>query len=109
MKKVYPGLDVLKFIMAFAVVGIHAGMAKSFGSYQGYVESLLALAVPTFFVISSSLFFRGINTVSLECHYSKISHFTKRLLILYGIWSIIELPFVIPYHKDWFENGYWGG
>lgn len=58
-KKIISGLDVMKFLMAFLIVDIHIHGSIITPILREYIiQPLESLAVPTFFVISSFLFFR---------------------------------------------------
>lgn len=59
-KKVYYGLDLLKFIMAFIVVMIHVKPFPAGTVLYSAFSPLLAVAVPVFFVISAFLLFSKI-------------------------------------------------
>lgn len=63
--KLIKGFDVLKVVMGFVVVSIHAEIADGFSNETlrqlGYAVN--SLAVPVFFVISSFLFFSRYRSV----------------------------------------------
>lgn len=109
-KKVYYGLDLLKFIMAFIVVMIHVKPFPAGTVLYSAFSPLLAVAVPVFFVISAFLLFSktyGSNSDG-GGDLSVIQRFTTRILILYGIWLLIEIPWVIfnkPYFTEPFLKG----
>lgn len=101
-KKIISGLDVLKFFMAFLIVDIHVH-----GSIlcppillTNVVYPIESLAVPTFFVISSFLFFRKARYE--EKQLGLVLHFMKRLCILYLFWCAIWSP-IIYIQKDYFH------
>mgnify|MGYP003230670508 FL=1 len=101
-KKIISGLDVLKFFMAFLIVDIHVH-----GSIlcppillTNVVYPIESLAVPTFFVISSFLFFRKARYE--EKQHGLVLHFLKRLCILYLFWCAIWSP-IIYIQKDYFH------
>ena len=109
-KKVYYGLDVLKFFMAFIVVMIHVKPFPTDTLLFSIFSPCWAVAVPVFFVISAFLLFS--KTYGQECngggYLSVIQLFTKRILILYGIWLLVEIPWIIlnkPYFTEPFFNG----
>lgn len=58
MKKLYPGLDILKFICAIAIVCAHTEGLNDYNIAMSLVGPLLVSAVPLFFLISAFLFFR---------------------------------------------------
>ena len=57
MKNYYPGLDVLKFSLSFFIVAIHTSLFLNVGILSDLIKHLNLCAVPTFFAISSFLFF----------------------------------------------------
>ena len=101
-KKIISGLDVVKFIMAFLIVDIHVqGYLITPPIFQNYViHPIESLAVPTFFVISSFLFFRKARYE--ECQMNLVLHFMKRLCILYLFWCVIWSP-IIYLQKEYFH------
>lgn len=101
-KKIISGLDVMKFIMAFLIVDIHVqGYLITPPIFQNYViHPIESLAVPTFFVISSFLFFRKARYE--ECQMNLVLHFMKRLCILYLFWCVIWSP-IIYLQKEYFH------
>lgn len=91
--KLMPGLDVLKFSMAFLVVAIHAEAVNAYENLYAVIHPLTDIAVPLFFVISSFLVFSKIR-ISNNSH-EILQHFLKRLSILYIFWMLIQFPLVI--------------
>lgn len=65
-KKVYYGLDVLKFFMAFIVVMIHVKPFPTDTLLFSAFSPLMTMAVPVFFVISAFLLFS--KTYGQECN-----------------------------------------
>lgn len=101
-KKIISGLDVMKFLMAFLIVDIHVhGSAITPHFLQEYViHPIESLAVPTFFVISSFLFFRKARYT--EGPLGLVLHFMKRLCILYLFWCVVWSP-IIYIQKEYFH------
>lgn len=101
-KKIISGLDVLKFIMAFLIVDIHVQGYRIAPPYlHDYViHPVENLAVPTFFVISSFLFFRKARYERNQLEL--VLHFMKRLSILYLFWCVVWSP-IIYIQKDYFH------
>lgn len=101
-KKIISGLDVMKFLMAFLIVDIHVhGSAITPPILQEYViHPIESLAVPTFFVISSFLFFRKARYT--EGKLGLVLHFMKRLCILYLFWCVVWSP-IIYIQKEYFH------
>lgn len=76
-KKIISGFDVMKFIMAFFIVDSHVkGYLITSPIIQNYViHPIESLAVPTFFVISSFLFFRKARySVSIQPLFWRFEH-----------------------------------
>lgn len=88
-------IDLMKFIMALCVVGIHTDPLKS---YSSFINSLLLfgafrLAVPFYFVSSSYLLFRKIDLNSIRGEI--IRKYIYRLAIMYVLWILIYIPIII--------------
>lgn len=82
--------DIVKFILAIAVVAIHSQLLP------GLLFPWLRLAVPMFFMISSYLFFDKLKDVSDQKERKAIIlNFVLRNLILYLFWFIALLPVTI--------------
>lgn len=85
-------IDLLKFLMAILVVGIHT---EPFG-FNVWLDRgfgiISRLCVPFFFVTSGYFFW--IKEKSHICIY------IRRLLILYIIWSLVYLPFDISFFSS---------
>ena len=90
----YNSIDILKFIASFFVIMIHVSL---FGDINPYLNLFTAnglsrLAVPIFFLASAFFFYK--KNLNLDVSAQKISllKYTKRMLILYFGWFIINLP-----------------
>lgn len=83
---VYTSIDLFKFIAASLIVCIHTRPFYANPSLDLYwTEVICHTAVPFFFCFSSYIFFkRG----------KSIGDYIKRMLSLYLVWFIIEIPFV---------------
>lgn len=90
--------DILKFVLAILIVGIHS-------SKSGMIfRPVLRLAVPLFFIISSYLFF--LKQSKLTTHQDRfhgLKRYTKRILRLYTFWFLLLLPFII-YYREWYVD-----
>ena len=85
MKKYYL-VDILKFLFALGVVGLHTGFLLSY-KYGFYVHTIIfRLGVPYFFIISGYLL--AINIKDKE-EKDKIKKFISKLLPIYLLLSII--------------------
>lgn len=96
-RKNYSALDVAKFVCAIFIVASHfAAEWATFPTLIDYAFSVYIIAVPFFFCCSGFLFFKKIN--GLETHEEKKKYFVsyqKRIWIMYGIWTIVYMPFII--------------
>lgn len=85
-KRLFKSIDLLKFISAIAVICLHTRPFID-TEFEYYANTFFVMAVPIFFC-TSSFFFHSKEDASLY-------RYIKRLLLLYFIWFIIELPYVI--------------
>lgn len=106
-KKLIPGLDVMKFIMSFLIVDIHAkgNLIAPLFIQQYIIHPVERLAVPVFFIISTFLFFSKARKNKNQRQV--LSHFLKRLILLYLFWIIIWLPIILE-QKQYQEFGLYG-
>jgi surface polysaccharide O-acyltransferase-like enzyme len=112
-------LDTLKLVMAFMVVGLHAGFLETLSPLGNFLttQGLFRIAVPIFLIINGYFFF---TVLKKHNHYSWL----KRVMILYSIWMIIYSYFwfsltdisligftklfaklIIGYHHLWYISG----
>lgn len=96
-RKVIPGLDILKFIMALLIVAIHSEAVNDFPIVYEVTNPVIMSAVPMFFVISAFLLFRKIRQSQLSGQQEReiLLHFTWRLFLLYSFWMVVQFPLVI--------------
>lgn len=95
-KNKYEMIDILKFIFAIFVVGIHTHiMSNSKDTCQWYIlHVFFRLAVPFFFIASGFLF--GKKYMKNKANIKEISKTQiKRLLIPFMFWMLVSLPYVI--------------
>ncbi len=80
-------VDLFRLIAAFMVVAIHTNPFEDISNSLGFLvcQVLVRVAVPFFFVISGYYYFIGLNKNGINYAIKYI----KRLLIEYGIWSLI--------------------
>lgn len=76
----------MKFISAIVIVALHSSLFAGLGDAEYYFMCFARFAVPFFFTISSFLFWSRSRD---------IKRFSKRLLILYAVWLLIQSPIVI--------------
>lgn len=96
-RKVIPGLDILKFIMALLIVAIHSEAVNDIPIVYEVTNPVIMSAVPMFFVISAFLLFRKIRQSQLSGQQEReiLLHFTWRLFLLYSFWMVVQFPLVI--------------
>lgn len=89
--------DVLKFILAIFVVGIHTLPIDS------WLRPLFRTAVPLFFIMSSYFFFLKQSKIS-DLNEKRKSYFlfVKRIILLYLFWTIVLLPYIV-YSGEWYK------
>ena len=86
-------VDVAKFVMAFAVIAIHAGCAIfSRSSWPDAVEWFIRLAVPFFFITSGYLIARSSATLAPAEKCASLRRRSGRVMRLFCIWLLIYLP-----------------
>ena len=85
-RQTYTALDAGKFIAALLVLTLHIHPLASNPDGDYWLTCMCRIAVPFFFVTSSFLFFkRG----------GDIRKYVFRILVLYAVWFVIELPVTI--------------
>lgn len=102
-KKNYDILDLVKLILSFMVVAIHAKL------FDPYLYPWLRLAVPLFFMISSYLFFSKVKLCqSKEEKLQALKKFTLRNIYFYAFWFIVLFP-LTAILRGWFNQGILNG
>lgn len=97
-KTVYPWLDLLKLIMAFSVVAVHAN--PLYGIDLPFVSRVLnvleSVSVPFFFIVSSFLCFRGLRAAQFQERFSagscRVRSTIGKFVWLYCAWFAAYLP-----------------
>ena len=98
-KNLWPGLDVFKFVAAILVLMLHANPFEDTSVPGLFVREVLTpIAVPFFFAASGFLFYMSMRTGGREKGRRTITHALK----LYGIWSLVYLPYTVI---SWLING----
>lgn len=104
--KQYRTVDLFKFICALLIIVLHTAPFASYSKVLtfGLRNIVTVVAVPFFFVASGFIAFSKINSLETECEKNKymVKH-TKRLALMYVIWSAIYFVFVLI---DWIQNGF---
>ena len=91
------GVDVFKFMMAFAVITIHIQPLFKF-NYPGFINWIISLAVPFFFIASGFLTARRLTV--LDSIHDRIKYLRSRSLRfgkMLVIWLLIYLPLSMAY------------
>lgn len=84
--KVYTSVDLFKFFAAALIVCIHTRPFFAYPTLDLYWTRVICqVAVPFFFCFSSYIFFKRGKSVKA---------YIKRMLSLYLVWFIIEIPFI---------------
>lgn len=104
----YTAIDIVKFICAILVIGIHTGPLLSINEGANFllVQGLGRIAVPFFFTASSFFFFLKIDDqlpLSDQRNLIVLKRYLSRLLKLYLVWTILYFPLVI---LQWFHGGF---
>lgn len=89
-------VPLLKFVLILGVVVIHCNISNFLpggaetggGETVNFIVSLMAVCVPSFFILSGFLFFRGVERFSLDTYKNKLKRRVKTLLIPYLFWNI---------------------
>lgn len=87
----YPGLDLLKFLMSILIVAGHSQLFIENELLYNIIYPLRTIIIPTFFAISSFLFFSRIYN-SLNNEHEIYIRTIKRIGTIFCIWYIISLP-----------------
>lgn len=102
-KKNYWSLDVAKLICALTIISAHFAAERGhFPTLIDYCFSVYVVAVPFFFCCSGFLFFKKMDSLhTKEAKKEYFIKYQKRLWIMYGIWTLVYLPFQM---YDWAVN-----
>lgn len=89
-------LDILKLLMAFMIVGIHAEFLKDINLAWSYFTAygIFRIAVPVFLLINGFFFYQTLAD-------NKTAIWFKRLVILYLFWMLVYSP--IWFHPEHFS------
>lgn len=90
-------VPLLKLMLILGVVVIHCNVSnflprgtETRGGYiVNLIVSLMAVCVPSFFILSGYLFFQGGEKFSLDVYGKKLKRRVKTLLIPYMFWNLI--------------------
>lgn len=98
-KTYFPGLDLLKFILAIMIIAAHCRLFEEFSDVKVLADRLFSIAVPLFFAMSAFFFVRKIDSLDESGKRKQISKTIKRLAILFAIWYVLMLP--MTWFKWW--------
>lgn len=90
-----PGVDIAKFIFSFVVVGIHIHYLDENVVYPPFLEWIMSLGVPYFFIAMGYLLQRKLMTQTIETRLTFLKNRSVSLLKIFIIWLIIYLPLTI--------------
>ena len=102
-RKIYPSLDIMKFIMAMLILTQHT--SNEWAGSTGVVHAFFGLgnfAVPFFFACSGFLFFSKYNTLNRDAQKSYYKEWSLRIGKMYLVWSLIYFIFVL---SGWINKG----
>lgn len=104
-RKIYPSLDIVKFVMALSILGGHT--ANEWAHSTGLLHLALGasnFAVPFFFACSGFLFFSKLSTLNSEEANSYYKKWSIRVGKMYLVWSLIYFCFY--FFGDWMVLGF---
>ncbi len=95
--KNYQSIDLMKYIAALMVIGVHTKLFMPFSQLLNFAFAnvLARIAVPFFFITSAYFLKRGI-----EHKTNYLQHYLLSLLKGYLIWSVLYLPVGINWIAD---------
>lgn len=88
----YPGLDLLKWILAIRTISVHSSLFSEWPNFHDNFFKVFGFGVPTFLAISAFLFIRKLDTLEELEKKDYIIYREKRLVIFYVIWWLLMLP-----------------
>ena len=92
-------IDIAKLVAALFVVSIHMNPIEPGLANDLIIGIFARLAVPFFYLTSSYLFFAKGNV-----GISNVTHYVKRLLILYTFWFVVNIPIMYIARIDGCEH-----
>lgn len=98
-KTYFPGLDLLKFILAVMIIAAHCQLFEEFADVKVLADRLFSIAVPLFFAMSAFFFIRKIDSLNEYDKRRQLNKTIKRLIILFGIWYVLMIP--MTWFKWW--------
>ncbi|MDQ2178545.1 acyltransferase [Marinifilum sp. D714] len=102
-RKTYTTLDLMKFVMALAIMFAHICSENvTVHPILKLLTSVYNFGVPFFFACSGYLFFLKLKNTDVKDYTSVYKKFTKRILLMYLVWSCIYFCFVLT---NWIQDG----
>ena len=99
----YNAIDVVKFLSALLLVCAHTASERvSLPGALDMVCSLYIITVPFFFIASSFLLYKKIDSQTELERKESYKRYTKRIWLLYLSWSLIYFCFVLT---NWIQKG----
>lgn len=102
-RKIYPSLDIAKFVMAMLILTQHT--SNEWAHSTGLAHAFFGLgnfAVPFFFACSGFLFFAKLNTLDNEGQKDYYKKWSIRIGKMYLVWTLIYFCFVFT---GWVNDG----
>lgn len=96
MKPRYDTVDAVKLLASILIFSMHCSALADFGFANTVLQTLARWGVPFFFIATSFFLFSGSGGQPLSD--TKLKNYILRILKLYGIWFIINLPNVLYNH-----------
>ena len=95
----YNNIDLIKFIMAFAVVAIHTNPLVDCKNdiVQIVYNNIVNMAVPFFFLTTGFLLSERMSFSNKASDISILGHYIGKILKMYFIWMVLYTPLTI-YH-----------
>lgn len=101
-KKIYRGLDVLKYILALMIFFLHINPFPADGVFYSLSKAIANIGVPSFFMISGFLFYNKVQNINQKDLLKELGKCEQRLLKLLGIWLVL---YFLIYDLWWIIDG----
>lgn len=99
----YVWIDVTRLLLCFFVMAVHVGYI--FPACGDLIDLIGHASVPVFFVISGFLFGQKYIPSSVADRGSVVRKYTKRIFVLYAIWTLVYAPIAILYLLNHHDTG----
>lgn len=95
-------IDLLKVMLSFFVIGLHALPSSGKTGIEGYIfygiQNLGRITVPVFFLFSGYFLRKNINNKQLLLKYG------KRILIMFVVWQLLYYPLMLQFYFNGVYN-----